>query len=1494
MSVLGTVAAAVTYAFVPGAAALQWAALAYSVGSGIDAYRNQPDRIGPRLDDLRTQMSVYGNPIPSFHGVYRTAGTVIWPSVLEAVEHEQTESAKGSGPEQKTYSYTMSFAVLVCRGEIAGIRRIWANKKLIYDVSTSNEGATRDPAIGQIRIYNGTETQEVDPLIEATDGESPAYLGYAYAMFEDYDVTEMNGRPPQFEFEVVSVGSEPEPEASSMGDAGRAAAYDPNTGYIWSVEGASNSHIDVYVTDVVTESLIEHLVIVPSATAASMGNDITYIPSNGEFWVANENGTDIIAINSITYASREINLGRSWYGLIHYCPTHGQVVLGSTNTSTNLWVIDVATETLVKQLSFSGGVFGIDQIVTLENGFEAVLYRDNVSICDINGVDSSVLTTHNNAAINTTAVMVEDTSRNRLVILNETDFALIELDLGSGIFTTHNLELPEDFPISASDSLHRVMWHSENDKYYATGHSAGNNWTLFFINPDTFEVEDAREYFGPTNVGTMVEVPSEQTYFVYIDGGSNEAWKIPVQGSLDPTQVSLASIVSSIWGDADLDAADIDVTALTDLVDGYGIPRQMTARAATEPLQTAYYFDVVESDDKIKCVKRGSATITEIPMEDRAAHVDGQELPAHLEIRRAFETELPVQVDIEYPDVDADHQIGNQYDRRITKDNKHKINLQLAIAMTAAKAKEISRVVLYDAWQGTTFRWCTTRKYAYLEPTDRVSLPTDDATYSARITNRRDHPNGIIEWEGKQDAVEVYTQTGEDAVTTPYPPQTVFQPSTTVLELLDSPIFRDEDQGNGFYIAMCGTTASWPGAEVFRSADEGSTYNSILTHAVKTPIGTATTALANFTGGTVFDDGNTVTVRMIAGATLTSYTAAQVLEGYGVFALGADGRWEIVHYTTAILVAEDTYELSGLLRGRRGTEWAMSTHEVGDAFIFGSETAWRLYGVPSSDLNIARRYKAPAYRTKLSDAAYQDFTDRAVRRRPYSVAHLKAEPLNDGGYTISWIHRSLINSSWSTGFSVPLDATFEAFNVTISSIDGVVVRQFDTTTEAFPYAASEIESDFGAIPPAFKIRVAQKNTDYGAGVGASIRSDDATVIYDFDDPFSGDYVPPDDTAPPETPDDGSTIPAQQQWFGPDFSTPAIWDGTKFVASEMYQKATPSGGAYWTSTDGLNYTQLASNSSGVPLGVVAYAGGTYVNQYSTGQTWSSTNLTSWTQGSYNSYPSGYPYDSGKAFTAMIHDGSQFVAVRVNGEIVTSSDGVTWDHRCNVTTPTDSSGYFAGNGLEVYGIAFGNGVYVTVGLDPSSAATMSDRIWTSATVNGPYTARDGAPVSSFSGAPDAKAFLYSVSFCDDDNYFYALGAKRHYLSAGYFVSTAVIIRSTDGVTWTDVTPTPVIAAGYTACTARQFHKLTSDYVVIGTNAYYISTNGSTWTETALAPYNRNQLMNGASNGSILATQEYQWNNVNHLDAGVVVSRTQYYRKAITFDGSVFDPTLDSPYP
>ncbi|MEO0784864.1 MAG: hypothetical protein AAFY10_04145, partial [Pseudomonadota bacterium] len=145
---------------------------------------------GPRLDALRIMESREGAGIANVYGRMRVAGQLIWAS--DFTEQRETQGGKG-GPRVNTYTYSVSFAVGICEGPDARIDRIWAN------------GEVLDKSRYVHREYPGSEHQDPDPAIEADlgPGQSPAYRGLCYIVFEDFPLETFGNRIPNLSFEVV-------------------------------------------------------------------------------------------------------------------------------------------------------------------------------------------------------------------------------------------------------------------------------------------------------------------------------------------------------------------------------------------------------------------------------------------------------------------------------------------------------------------------------------------------------------------------------------------------------------------------------------------------------------------------------------------------------------------------------------------------------------------------------------------------------------------------------------------------------------------------------------------------------------------------------------------------------------------------------------------------------------------------------------------------------------------------------------------------------------------------------------------------------------------------------------------------------------------------------------------------------------------------------------------------------------------------------------------
>ncbi len=126
---------------------------------------------GGRLRDLSIQSATHGIMLPIVFGTVRLAGNIIWAQPIRETAHTSSYRTGGKGASVRhthtDYSYSANFAVSICEGIISEVQRVWANNKLL------------DLSRYAVRIYNGSEQQLPDPLIESVEGigKTPAYRG---------------------------------------------------------------------------------------------------------------------------------------------------------------------------------------------------------------------------------------------------------------------------------------------------------------------------------------------------------------------------------------------------------------------------------------------------------------------------------------------------------------------------------------------------------------------------------------------------------------------------------------------------------------------------------------------------------------------------------------------------------------------------------------------------------------------------------------------------------------------------------------------------------------------------------------------------------------------------------------------------------------------------------------------------------------------------------------------------------------------------------------------------------------------------------------------------------------------------------------------------------------------------------------------------------------------------------------------------------------------
>jgi len=748
---------------------------------------------GPRLTDLRVQASEYGRPIPIVYGTVALQGNVIWAADIKEVRSETEQGGKG-GPSQTTvdYSYFGSFAVAICDGPVEGVLRIWAGpeKRLVYDGVTLEGGA--------VRIYKGDENQLPDPLIEQFEGAGnvPAYRGTCYVVFEDFPLAKDGNRLPFLTFEVSTaddggtcgadyelIGTPPNqgrlydvppvklgdfPSGCFLSSGVRPAAMD-NDGNLYVVlsEQLAGGAYRWFVRKVsihapVTQSTLE----LGDAFNSLFSCNIAYDPTANVLGIIQEGRKNFAVIDCSTFEVEHSQLPFAKRDII-YSEAQGRFRM-----------LDSSAEFVNGELSpdcyglpfprFSGQLVDCAHhgIAVIAQGWT---YLDGKRIAE-------------------KSLPIYDPVRDRLLgVLGHTSGSTGYYD-----FQTEQVVTPAD--LGPAYRLHaryipaidKIIWNDADG--FVVMDPAEFSPAAF---PDECKLFGGRLLYADMStvqfsgaVGVPVAVPNAQNKVIVVPTGGYNALNEPsdiftfslgVRGG----GVPLSSVVADLSERAGLTRYDVSQLD-ADMVDGYAIAKQTDVRSAIDALRPAYYFDAVESQGIVRFVKRGGAVAATIPDGDLAAHVPGDEAGEPLSTVRKQEIELPREVSVAYMLAANDYEPAVKTSRRLTGASHDVASYEMPLVLTDTKAQQVVDVILHSEWAGRlSYQFATSRKYAYLEPTDLVVV----RGHLMRIVKVSATPSGVMKFEAVSDDTHYYAP---HVVVTETPPviKEVAQPQATTLELM--------------------------------------------------------------------------------------------------------------------------------------------------------------------------------------------------------------------------------------------------------------------------------------------------------------------------------------------------------------------------------------------------------------------------------------------------------------------------------------------------------------------------------------------------------------------------------------------------------------------------------------------------------------------------------------------------------------------------------------
>ena len=542
---------------------------------------------------------------------------------------------------------------------------------------------------------------------------------------------------------------------------------------------------------------------------------------------------------------------------------------------------------------------------------------------------------------------------------------------------------------------------------------------------------------------------------------------------------AVSDVVADLSSRVGLDADDFDASALDATVKGYGVGDILSARGAIQSLALAYPFDASEVDGVLRFAGHPRASVLAITESDLGAGPDRNDTTVadKLSLRRTQELELPREVLVRHIDPARDYQAGVQRARRLATSATGVTTLDLALVLGADDAKQAAEIQLSRAWtrrQGLS--WSLGPKHLALAPGDVVTLTASGVTRDVLI-ERIDLADGVLACEGVPETGEVY-ESAAVADAGSVPAQAVTDPGDTVLHLLDLPPVDTQGLANPvFYAAVAGASVGWRGAAVYLSTDGGASYGPLVTISPPTPLGVTTNALA--AGPTVtWDRANSVNVMLLRDdMALESMSELAVLNGANAAVIGD----EIVQFTNAVLETDGSYTLSGLLRGRRGTEATVGAHAAGDRFVLLNAATVAELAAATAWIGKSYDYKPVSIRATLGATDAEAFAYAGRNLKPFSPVHAVGARNEGGDLTLSWIRRTRQPGDWADGADVPLAEESEAYEVDI--LDGAtVVRTLVVSTPEAVYPASDQVADFGTAQSSLSVRIYQLSAVVGRGL----------------------------------------------------------------------------------------------------------------------------------------------------------------------------------------------------------------------------------------------------------------------------------------------------------------------------------------------------------------------------------------------------------------------------
>lgn len=1027
---------------------MQWG---YAIGSVIG---NAVDPLvvkGPKLGEAGLQTSAEGVFRPIVFGTGAVKGNVICRGNRQ-IKKKRERQGKG-GPVSETERVYWTFAIRICEGPIDGIPRIWADEKLVYDIT---EGSTiiaeSIEYAKRFRLYLGGEEQLPDPDLEAFIGAGnvPAYRGSAYIVFPNCDLTDTGERIQDFRFEVVSTGTVTPPV-----EAGK-WIFGPVT-----QNGAAGGAQTYYrTTDDLTDWASGTLHALP-AWLSSMARVST---ANGKAWLHGSGNAAYSDDKGVTWTQCDADLPDAhdvtWNGDYYYCHT-----LRSTNgiawtTIPNLTGTPIETLSrdsdglIVCSYSAAGPAYRFETSADNGASWIAHAFGGNISYLATDGAQTQFTYSNTNGGRTFDFSTYESVSFE--IAYNPYYGDGIWLRKGYNGRLLRSADGGENFTVtkfgtSLGSGLDKTVAYSgEQHRWVLANYTAGapNRWDIEYSDDGGATWNPGDTLYG--NGGNIA----------FIGGGV-------APGTVTPDKIELSAIVTTLCSRAGLPTSRFDVSELTDMVDGLVLADDYTYADAIRTLMPIYLYGATEHDAgdgyKLHFPKHGKPVVTTLTIDDFVSVPD--------KTVRQDAYERPRVLHVHYQSPTVGYAPAKASPSRFSPDVKvvGEQSVQLPVAFRDQdevwqRADRMLKII----WTGIAGEeeFSLPMSFLYLVPTDAVGISLRGQV-RRMVFGEQSYAAGVIASKLVADRQGNYTS---NLTGIPLPPPTPPPPSIvgpTLMVFGDWPALIDTQDRLGYTLAATGQTEAWHGAQIDRSTDGGANFTADDQFPQNSIMGLllddVTAASPYFT-----DTTNVLRIRLYMDDELESLSDAQFNSEGGAFALGTPDGWEICQYRDAEQDSNGDWLLSYLKRGQLKTD--AIAHDAGATFVL-LDTSVHFVDAVTAWLGTSLTHRAVSYGRSPDGVPTQTNTYTGASQREFPVASVSLSRAGDD-ITVSIIPRHRFGTEANPIRSI----NWERYTLEIS--DGMSVSVLGTTSDTFTFDASALSSPI-------TVSVAQRNRLTGDGPAVS-------------------------------------------------------------------------------------------------------------------------------------------------------------------------------------------------------------------------------------------------------------------------------------------------------------------------------------------------------------------------------------------------------------------------